>query len=79
MSNRKVTGTALKRILAAGKEYVDANDIGFREMTIDPEAGETVDPDTGFIIKTVTLCDHDIYNNIYESDVNNLLDDIFNR
>ena len=67
MSNRKVTGTALKRILAAGKEYVD------------PEAGETVDPDTGFIIKTVTLCDHDIYNNIYESDVNNLLDDIFNR
>ena len=79
MSDRKVTGTALKRILEASKEYVDANDIGFREMIIDPEAGETVDPDTGFIIKTVTLCDHDIYNNMYERYVSNLVDDIFNR
>ena len=67
MSERKVTGTALGRILTEVKTYIDERVIGFEEFTIDP--------DTGLEIEDVDFCK---YENLYSEDILSTLDNAFN-
>lgn len=50
MSNKKVTGDALNRILKANKEYIDNRDLGFEEID--------VNSDTGYIIPEASFQSH---------------------
>lgn len=47
MSNKKVTGDALNRILKANKEYIDNRDLGFEEIDVDPDTGYII-PEASF-------------------------------
>lgn len=58
MSNKKVTGDALNRILKANKEYIDNRDLGFEEIDIDPN--------TGYIISKTSS---QSYGGLYSNDV----------
>ena len=42
MSQRRVTGDALSRILTVGKTYIDNHDLGFEEVEIDDVTGNIV-------------------------------------
>ena len=75
VSERKVTGTALGRILTEVKTYIDERVIGFEEFTIDPDTGVIIDPSTGLEIEDVDFCK---YEDLYSEDILSTLDRAFN-
>ena len=73
MSDRRVTGTALKRIIEANKQYIDSNDLGFVELQEDEDTGNLIDPETGLNVEIVmSKCEE-----LYEEEVDEIIGNVF--
>ena len=73
MSDRRVTGTALKRIIEANKHYIDSNDLGFVELQEDEDTGNLIDPETGLNVEIVmSKCEE-----LYEEEVDEIIENVF--